>query len=265
MSDPTVVGTTDRTRPDGVVPKVEVIDLRKSFGSVDALRGASLSARPGEVTAIVGDNGAGKSTLIKCLSGYHTPTSGQILLDGRQVQFGSALEARRAGIETVYQDLALADQLTVWQNIFLNRELTRGRRPLRVMRRREMRRQASALVESLAVTVPSVTRTVKRLSGGQRQAVSIARAVMWSSSFVIMDEPTAALGLRETAQVEDLIRRIVAAGTTVLIISHNFEQVMRLSQQVWVMRGGRVVAGHRTADVTGASLVAEVTGAESFR
>ncbi|WP_024287284.1 ATP-binding cassette domain-containing protein [Cellulomonas sp. KRMCY2] len=245
--------------------KVEVVDVTKSFGSVEALRGASMYANAGEVTAIVGDNGAGKSTLIKCLSGYHAPDQGQILVDGAPVRFSSPLDARRAGIETVYQDLALADQLAVWQNIFLNRELTRGVGPFRAMRRAEMRRQAAALVDGLAVTVPSVTKSVKRLSGGQRQAVAIARAVMWSSQFVIMDEPTAALGLRETAQVEDLVRRIVDNGTTVLVISHNFEQVMRLSQQVWVMRGGRVVDGHRTSDVTGVDLVAQVTGASTFR
>lgn len=243
---------------------VEVVDLRKSFGNVEALRGASLTVRPGEVTAIVGDNGAGKSTLIKCLSGYHAADGGRILLDGQEVRFGSPLDARHQGIETVYQDLALADELTVWQNIFLNRELTVGPRPLRVMRRRAMRTAAAALVDSLAVSVPSVGKTVRRLSGGQRQAVAIARAVMWSSQLVIMDEPTAALGLRETAQVEDLIRRVVDQGTTVLVISHNFEQVMRLSQQVWVMRGGRVVSGHRTAEVSGVELVAEVTGAREF-
>lgn len=244
--------------------KIKVVGLTKSFGNVEALKSASLHANPGEVTAIVGDNGAGKSTLIKCLSGYHAPDDGQILVDGEPVHFGSPLDARRAGIETVYQDLALADQLTVWQNIFLNRELTRGFGPLRFTRRATMRRQAHELVSGLAVNVPSVTSTVKRLSGGQRQAVAISRAVMWSNQFVIMDEPTAALGLRETAQVEELIRRIVDDGTSVLIISHNFEQVMRLSQQVWVMRAGSVVSGARTADVTGAELVAQVTGVTAF-
>ncbi len=244
--------------------KIELKDIRKSFGSVEALKGASLWADTGEVTAIVGDNGAGKSTLIKCLAGYHAPDSGTIVVDGEEVDFGSPIAARRHGIETVYQDLALSDQLTVWQNIFLNRELTTGVRPVRFLRRREMRAQAKELVSSLAVNVPAVTKTVKRLSGGQRQAVAIARAVMWSNQFVIMDEPTAALGLRETAQVEDLIKRIVDDGTSVLIISHNFEQVMRLSQQVWVMRGGQVVDGHRTADVSGVDLVAQVTGAREF-
>lgn len=246
------------------VRKVEITDLRKSFGSVEALRGASLYANQGEVTAIVGDNGAGKSTLIKCLCGYHSIDSGEVLIDGKPVRYSSPMEARNAGVETVYQDLALADQLTVWQNIFLNRELATGFGPFKFLRRREMKHAAQELVEGLAVNVPSVGKTVKRLSGGQRQAVAIARAVKWSSNLVIMDEPTAALGLREGGQVEALIQRIVDQGQTVLIISHNFEQVMRLSQQVWVMRGGKVVSGHRTADVTGVDLVAEVTGASSF-
>lgn len=243
---------------------VEISDLKKSFGSVEALRGATLWANKGEVTAIVGDNGAGKSTLIKCLSGYHIPDSGKIVIDGETLQYSTPMEARRAGIETVYQDLALADQLTVWQNIFLNRELTTGVGPFRWLRRREMRASAQKLVEDLAVNVPSVQKSVKRLSGGQRQGVAIARAVMWSSNLMILDEPTAALGLREGGQVEALIKRVVSQGQTVVIISHNFEQVMRLSQQVWVMRGGKVISGHRTSEVTGVELVAEVTGATSF-
>lgn len=241
--------------------KLEITGLTKAFGNVQALRGASLSARAGEVTAVIGDNGAGKSTLIKCVTGYHSPDDGEIKLNGQPSHFGSPLDARRQGIETVYQDLALADQLTVWQNIYLNRELTRGPYPFRFLRRKEMREEARRLVGDLAVNVPEVTKTVKRLSGGQRQAVAIARAVMWSNDFVIMDEPTAALGMRETAQVEALIKRIVERGTSVFLISHNFEQVIRLSDQVWVMRGGKVVSGHRTVDVTGHDLVSEVTGA----
>ncbi|GMA23321.1 sugar ABC transporter ATP-binding protein [Luteimicrobium album] len=193
--------------------------------------------------------------------GLPQPGLGEILIDGQPVRFASPLEARRSGIETVYQDLALADQLTVWQNVFLNRELTWGPKGIGILRRAEMRRRSQDLVQRLAVNVPSATRTVKRLSGGQRQAIAIARAVMWSRQFVIMDEPTAALGLRETAQVEDLIRRIVDEGTSVLIISHNFEQVMRLAQQVWVMRAGEVVNGERVSDISGVELVAQVTGA----
>lgn len=241
--------------------KVDVRQIRKTFGSVVALKDASLTVRQGEVTAIVGDNGAGKSTLVKCLTGLYTPDDGEIIIDGEAAHFADPEQARQAGIETVYQDLALCDQLSVWQNMYLNRELTAGVGPLRFLRRSEMKRAAKDLVESLSVTVPSVSRPVRRLSGGQRQAVAIARGVMWARSMIIMDEPTAALGLRETAQVEELIQRVVDQGMTVLVVSHNFEQVMRLSDQVWVMRAGTVAGGTRTTDVSGEELVGMVTGA----
>lgn len=244
--------------------KIVVDDIHKSFGNVHALKGASMTIKAGEITAIVGDNGAGKSTLVKCLTGLYTPTSGRILIDGEPVHFASPRDAREQGIETVYQDLALCDQLSVWQNMYMDRELTYGVPGLRLLRRKEMRAQAGKLVADLAVNVPGVSRSVKRLSGGQRQAVAIARGVMWAKNMIILDEPTAALGLNETAQVEALIRRVVDTGKTVLVVSHNFEQVKRLSQQVWVMRGGRVVGGTRTADVTGEQLVGMVTGAVSL-
>ncbi|MFT4219848.1 MAG: ATP-binding cassette domain-containing protein [Microbacterium sp.] len=241
--------------------KIVVEDIRKSFGSVEALRGASLSIKAGEITAIVGDNGAGKSTLVKCLTGLYSPDSGRILIDGQPVHFSSPRDAREKGVETVYQDLALSDQLSVWQNMYMDRELVRGIPGFTLLRRKEMRERAGELIADLAVNVPGVRRSVKRLSGGQRQAVAIARGVMWAKNMIILDEPTAALGLNETAQVEALIRRVVEGGMTVLVVSHNFEQVKRLSQQVWVMRAGRVVGGTRTADVTGEQLVGMVTGA----
>ncbi len=241
--------------------KVEVRDLRKSFGNVQALQGASLTVRAGEITAIVGDNGAGKSTLVKCLTGLYTPDSGEIFIDGAPVAFHSPKGSREAGIETVYQDLALCDQLSVWQNLYLDRELTAGIGPFKLLRSRAMRDKAKELLSELAVNVPPVTRPVKRLSGGQRQAVAIARGVMWAKGMIILDEPTAALGLNETAQVEALIRRVVDGGQTVLVVSHNFEQVKRLTDQVWVMRGGRVVGGTRTEDVSNEQLVGMVTGA----
>ncbi|MFC0527655.1 ATP-binding cassette domain-containing protein [Phytohabitans kaempferiae] len=240
---------------------IEVRGVGKSFGSVTALREASLWANPGEVTAIVGDNGAGKSTLIKCIAGVHAPDSGEIRLDGERVHFRSPEGARAHGVETVYQDLALADDLYVWQNMFLNRELTRGIGPVRLLDRRRMQQRSRELIDSLSVSMPSIGSRVRRLSGGQRQAVAIARAVMWGSKVIIMDEPTAALGLRETAQVEKLIRTVVERGTTVLVISHNMEQVMRLAARVWVMRGGRVVGGAQTSEVTGDQLVGMITGA----
>jgi D-xylose transport system ATP-binding protein len=244
-----------------VTDKIVVENIRKSFGNVDALKGASLTIKAGEITAIVGDNGAGKSTLVKCLTGLYTPDDGEIRIDGETVRFASPRDARDKGIETVYQDLALSDQLSVWQNMYMDRELVSGIPGLQFLRRGEMKRRAAELISDLAVNVPGVNRPVKRLSGGQRQAVAIARGVMWAKNMIILDEPTAALGLNETAQVEALIRRVVEGGKTVLVVSHNFEQVKRLSQQVWVMRGGRVVGGTRTEDVSGEQLVGMVTGA----
>jgi ABC-type sugar transport system ATPase subunit len=242
-------------------PAVAIEHARKRFGSVVALDDVSLSANIGEVTAIVGDNGAGKSTLIKCISGVQSIDNGEIRIAGEPVNFGSPEQARAHGLETVYQDLALVDDLFVWQNLFLNREIVRGVWPFRALDRRLMQAKSRELIDGLSVTMPSVTNRVRRLSGGQRQAVAIARAVMWGSKLIIMDEPTAALGLRETAQVETLIRDVVAHGTTVILVSHNFEQVLRLASNVWVMRGGRVVGNARTDGLTGEQLVAMVTGA----
>jgi simple sugar transport system ATP-binding protein len=234
----------------------------KRFGSVTALRGASIAARTGEVTAIVGDNGAGKSTLIKCLTGVHRPDEGRIAVDGEEVHFHSPEDSRRAGIEAVYQDLALADDLAVWQNLFLNREITRGIGPLRLLDRKKMRHDADAMMTKLAVNVPPVRSRVRRLSGGQRQAVAISRAAGFGSRIVIMDEPTAALGVRETRRAEELIASLRDQGLAILLISHDFAQVQRLAQRVWVMRGGRVTAERRAEDISAERLVAMVTGAE---
>jgi simple sugar transport system ATP-binding protein len=234
----------------------------KRFGSVTALRGATIAARTGEVTAIVGDNGAGKSTLIKCLTGVHRPDEGRIAVDGKEVHFHSPEDSRRAGIEAVYQDLALADDLAVWQNLFLNREITRGIGPLRLLDRKRMRHDADAMMTKLAVNVPPVRSRVRRLSGGQRQAVAISRAAGFGSRIVIMDEPTAALGVRETRRAEDLIASLRDQGLAILLISHDFAQVQRLAQRVWVMRGGRVTAERRAEDISAERLVAMVTGAE---
>jgi ABC-type sugar transport system ATPase subunit len=234
----------------------------KRFGSVTALRGASIAARTGEVTAIVGDNGAGKSTLIKCLTGVHHPDEGRIEVDGEEVHFHAPEDSRKAGIEAVYQDLALADDLAVWQNLFLNREKTRGVGPIRVLDRRGMRREADEMVRNLSVNVPPVRSRVRRLSGGQRQAVAICRAAGFGSRIVIMDEPTAALGHRETHRAEELIAGLRDRGLAVVLISHDFAQVQRLAQRVYVMRGGRVTATLGRDEINAERLVALVTGAE---
>ena len=240
---------------------LEVVDISKSFGSVVALWDASIHAQAGEVTAIVGDNGAGKSTLIKCICGVYPPDSGEVRINGELTHFRNPEEARTAGIETVYQDLALVEDLTIWENLFLNRERTKGFGPFKFLDKSTMRSESEEMLSRLQVHIPTVKARVRRLSGGQRQAVSIARAAGWGSKIIIMDEPTAALGVRETGRVEELIERLRAQGLAVLVISHNFEQVMRISQQVWVMRRGRVTAGMRTADTTARDLVAFITGA----
>lgn len=240
---------------------LSVTNVSLSFGAVKALRDVSLTLRRGEITALVGDNGAGKSTLVRCMSGIHRPDGGEIAFDGDVVTFRTPDDARDAGIETVHQNLALVEDLTVWQNLFLNREKTIGFFPFRLIDRRGMKREAERMVSALAVNVPAVTSRVRRLSGGQRQAVSICRAASFSSKLVIMDEPTAALGVQETAKVEELIRKLRDDGHAVLLISHNFEQVLRLSDHVWVMRAGRCVGGRRTATTTGEEIVGLITGA----
>ena len=239
-----------------------VRNLQKSFGRVHALREATLTLPRGKVTALIGDNGAGKSTLVRCLVGVHSPDSGEVRLDGEAVHFANPEQGRSAGIETVFQELALVEDLSVAQNLFLGREATRGFGPFKFLDRRKMRKEAHGMVSQLAINVPQVTSRVRRLSGGQRQAVALARAAGWSSSVVILDEPTAALGVQETHRVEQLIRSLREKGMTILLISHNFEQVLRLSDQVVVMRAGRTVARRDTSDTNGQELVALVTGAQ---
>ncbi|TFB71911.1 sugar ABC transporter ATP-binding protein [Cryobacterium glaciale] len=240
---------------------LEATDIKKSFGGVHALKGASITMRRGEITALVGDNGAGKSTLVRCLSGIHKPDSGTIRLDGEVINFATPNDARKQGMETVQQNLALVEELAVWQNFFLGRELVHG--PFRTLDRKLMKKTAADLLKNLAVNVPPVTSKVRRLSGGQRQAVAIARAAGWGSKIVIMDEPTAALGVQETAKVEQVILTLRDSGVSVLLISHNFDQVMRLADHVWVMRAGLSVAQRRTSESSGDELVALITGAKA--
>lgn len=242
-------------------PAVLVESVSKSFGSVRALHEVSLWAMPGEVTAIVGDNGAGKSTLIKIVAGVENRDTGSIQIEGASVEYADPEAAREAGIETVYQTLGLVEDLTIWQNLFLNREIVRNLVVAKLLNKPAMRDQAKQMLDDLDVYIPTIKARVRGLSGGQRQAVAIARAAGWSSKVVIMDEPTAALGVRETAKVEALIHRLKQRGLAVIIISHNFDQVLRLSEQVWVMRQGRVMAGLRSTDTTGDELVALITGA----
>jgi simple sugar transport system ATP-binding protein len=244
---------------------IECVDIKKSFGSVEALRGVSIYARPGEITAIIGDNGAGKSTLIKCVSGVYTADEGHIKIDGEIVDFSTPEESRTFGIETVYQTLGLVEDLTIWQNLFLNREIVKGFGPFKILNKSKMRDEAIRMLKNLDVYIPSIKSRTRGLSGGQRQAVAICRAAGWGSKVVIMDEPTAALGHRETAKVEDLMLRMKEQGIAILLISHNFDQVLRLADQIWVMRQGSVMAGMRAKETNGDELVALITGASAGR
>ncbi len=255
------------TAAAGREPVLAARGLVKRYGRVTALDQADFDLMPGEILAVIGDNGAGKSTLIKALAGAVIPDQGEIRLDGKPVQFRSPMEARAAGIETVYQTLALSPALSIADNLFLGRERrkqgvlgTLFRRLDRSAMQREARQHLSALG---LLTIQNINQPVETLSGGQRQGVAVASAAAFGSRVVIMDEPTAALGVQETARVEELILRLRDEGHAVLLISHNFAQVMRLSNQVWVMRAGRCVGGRRTAETTGEEIVALITGAKS--
>jgi ABC-type sugar transport system ATPase subunit len=240
------------------MPLVRVEHLRKEFGAVVAVDGVTFDADGGEVVALVGDNGAGKSTVVNCLAGVYPPTSGRILLDGAAVQFLHPLEARRQGIEAVFQDLALADLQPVYMNMFLGRELVRGL--LRRLDRETMSAETQRLLDDLDVRIDSPRKTIRDLSGGQRQAVAIARAVHWAQRLVLMDEPTASLGVAETQRVEELIRRLRDRGTAILLISHSLEQVFGLADRICVLRRGKQVGIRTAAQTTGEEIVAMITG-----
>jgi ABC-type sugar transport system ATPase subunit len=211
----------------------------KNFGPVQALVGVNLDVPGGKVLALVGDNGAGKSVLVKTISGIHAPDGGQILWEGRPVQLRTPKEAAALGITTVYQDLALCDNLDIVQNMFLGRES----RHLRLLSEDDMEKAAAATLTSLSVTtVRSIRQPVASLSGGQRQSVAVARAVMWNSKLVIMDEPTAALGVAQTRMVLDLIGRLSARGLAVIVISHNLNDVFEVAGRIAVLHLGRMVA-----------------------
>jgi simple sugar transport system ATP-binding protein len=253
---------TEAPEPDRpAVPLLEARGLVKHYGSVLALDGASFTAYPGEVVALIGDNGAGKSTLVKTLSGVIRPDAGQILVGGSPVSFSSPLDARSYGIETVYQDLALAPDLDAAANLHLGREIYRWFRPLHVLNKTEMRRRAVAAFADLGVELPDVTAPVATLSGGQRQSVAVARAVAYASQIIFMDEPTAALGVVQRERVLDNIRRVRDRGISVVLISHNMPEVLAVSDRVEVLRMGRRVARFTAAETTIEQLVGAMTGA----
>jgi simple sugar transport system ATP-binding protein len=246
--------------PSAGEPILELREVVKEFGGVRALDGVSVSVRPGEVTALVGENGAGKSTLIGCVAGNHRPDSGELLMAGAPVTFTSPFSAREAGIETVYQDLALAENLDVAANIFLGREERHGALRGFGLKKRAMRQRAAEMLQDMGVSVPAVGIEVRSLSGGQRQSVSIARATGWGAKLVMMDEPTAALGVRETERVLGLVKELATRGLGVLVISHNLDDVFAVSDQIWVLRRGALVAGRRTKETSHAEIVHDITG-----
>jgi ABC-type sugar transport system ATPase subunit len=241
-----------------MTPVLQLKNIRKSFGGVTAIEDFSLHLHAGEVVALVGDNGAGKSTLIKMISGVYPPTSGQILLDGEPASFADASVARERGIEVVYQDLALADQQPVYMNLFLGREPVHG--PLRLLDRRRMISETETLVKELDVRIPSARATIRDLSGGQRQGVAIARATHWARKLVLLDEPTAALGVAETARVETTIEALRARNLAILIISHSLDQVFRLSDRICVLRRGQQIGVRDTAQTDKNEIIAMITG-----
>jgi fructose transport system ATP-binding protein len=245
-------------------PVLEARGLTKRYGQVTALDRADFELLPAEVLAVIGDNGAGKSTLIKALTGAIQPDSGEIKLDGRVVHFRTPIDARRAGIETVYQDLAVAPALDIATNLFLGREQRRGGvlgSVFRMLDKPAMRRRAAQQMAELKIGLRSLTQPVESLSGGQRQGVAVARAAAWAEHVVIMDEPTAALGVKESGQVLDLIRRVRDRGLPVVLISHNMPHVFEIADRIHVQRLGRRVAVVKPNEHSMSEVVAIMTGA----
>jgi ABC-type sugar transport system ATPase subunit len=242
---------------------LEVRGISKAYGHVQALRDVSLHVDAGEIVALVGDNGAGKSTLVKIIAGADRADQGAVLVAGEEVELRAPLDARERGIETVYQDFALAPDLSVWANLFLGRErYVRG--PGRIvgwMDKRAMRERAQAELLRLQISLPDVDLPVEDLSGGQRQAVAVARSIAWGRRLVVMDEPTASLGVEEQEKVAGLVRRLAEQQLAVLLISHNVAQVFELAQRVVVLRRGRRVAIRSVEQTTREEIVGLITGA----
>ncbi|HEV7639249.1 MAG TPA: ATP-binding cassette domain-containing protein [Gaiellaceae bacterium] len=237
-------------------PLLQLRDITKTFGSVQALTDVDFEVNPGEVMALVGDNGAGKSTLVKCIAGTHTPDSGHILFEGSEVHIHTPKDAGRLGIEVVYQDLALCDNLDVVQNMFLGREINR----FQILNEAAMEHRTSETLKTLAVTtISSIRQPVATLSGGQRQSVAVAKAVQWNSKLVLLDEPTAALGVAQTEQVLALVRRLGEQGLGVVLISHNLHDVFETADRITVLRLGRNVGVFDRRTTTQQGIVEAIT------
>jgi ABC-type sugar transport system ATPase subunit len=248
--------TTEAAVRDAHAPLLRLEGISKHFGAVQALTGVSLDVPAGQVTALAGDNGAGKSVLIKCIAGIHPPDAGRLYWDGRPVHLHGPRDAAALGIETVYQDLALCDNLDIVQNMYLGRELVRTW----LLDEEAMEVSARETLRSLAVTsVRSIRQPVASLSGGQRQSVAIAKAVLWNSKLVIMDEPTAALGVAQTTVVLDLVRRLAERGLAVIVISHNMNDVFQVSDRIAVLYLGRLAGVYPTAAIDRQAVVELMT------
>jgi ABC-type sugar transport system ATPase subunit len=245
-------------------PLLEVRQVSIRFGGVDALKKVSLQLYPGEVLALCGDNGAGKSTLIKIISGVYQPNEGEVLFDGKPLNMRDPHDARSKGIETIYQDLALADNLDVGSNIFLGREPLSRRFGVPTIDRARMSKVAREVLDQLDIVIPDrkIYGPVKMLSGGQRQAIAIGRAIYWNARILIMDEPTAALGVPEQRKVMELIQSLKQKGVAVLLISHNLHDIFSVSDRIFVLRRGEAVGEAKVGDTDGESIVRLMVGTE---
>ena len=244
-------------------PMLSIRHLVKRFGGLTAVNDVSLDIRPGEVVGLVGDNGAGKSTLIKCVSGVHHPDAGQIVFEGREVRFSRPIDAREAGIETIYQDLALAGNLDVSANIFLGREVKKRHLmgAVKTLDETEMRSESTSILDRLGIVIPQMRQEIEKLSGGQRQAVAIARAIYWNARLMIMDEPTNNLGVPEQRKVMALIDTLRESGVPVILISHTLPDVFAITDRIVIMHRGRKVAEMPTAETDTTEVVEYMVGA----
>jgi ABC-type sugar transport system ATPase subunit len=261
LADQSGVNTKTLSRP-----AIEAKDISHSFGAVQALVNANISVNAGEVKAIVGDNGAGKSTLLKILSGLVIPDNGEISLDGEKVSFTSPVEALKSGIQTVYQDLALIDTMSATQNVFVGREELSSNwilKKLGIVNDRHMHQEAIKALSDLGIKIPSLNATVRSMSGGQRQCLAIARAMLFGHKVIILDEPTAALGVHESAQVLSVVDQLRSKGLAILIVSHNMQHVFKITDSITVMRLGVSVASRKTKDTNPEEIVGLITGAIS--
>ncbi len=274
MNDPTNVRPTDPPgaavsaggeAPAHRMPLLSVRGVSKNYGPVEALRNVSFEIHKGEVVGLVGDNGAGKSTLVKCIAGVLRPSEGEIHLDGTAQEFGSPADARSAGVETVYQDLALVELFDLADNLFLGRELIRSGwlRPLGLLRKREMGIQAREAVAQLPAKFPDLAAPIDTMSGGQRQIVAISKAAFWGRRLMLLDEPTAALGVQESAGVLEMVQHTAARGDiAMLVIAHNLEHIFSVCTRILVMRRGSLVANVNVGETTAEEVVAYITGAK---